>query len=149
MLDILENIHSMLEYKGTLIFEVQSLAHLIKGVVFDYIYHEHIFYHSLISLENLLNMAGLEIYDISLHPVKGGSYRIFASSKNSNSINPKVYLEKYQENIILNTDNSTWNKLKAYLMSIKEEIDRNMENKDLIVGYGAMQLVQFSKDISI
>ena len=137
MLDVLNGIQSILKKKGTLIFEVQSLTHMLRGVVFDYIYHEHIFYHSLLSLDKLLSMAGLEIYDLSIHPVKGGSYRIFASFKNEHTVKTKVFYEKYQEKMILNSDFSTWNELQKYLELIKEKINFSIENKELIVGYGA------------
>ena len=137
MIEVLNGIKSILKDKGTLVFEVQSLTHMLKGVVFDYIYHEHIFYHSLISLDNLLNMAGLEIYDVSVHPVKGGSFRIFASSKNDHLVRNKVFYEKYQEQMIINSDNSTWHELKKYLELIQKNINEILENNSLIVGYGA------------
>lgn len=137
MFEIIQNISSYLKKGGTLIFEVQSLTHMLRGIVFDYIYHEHIFYHSLISLDNLLNMAGLEIYDVSTRPVKGGSYRIFASHKGDHMVNTRVIYEKYQEDIVLNSKNSTWLEISKYLQIIRGEIDLYTKKNSLIVGYGA------------
>ena len=61
MSEALDLISSRLKDDGVLIFEIQSVSSVIDGLVFDYIYHEHIFYHSLSSLFQLLSLSGLHI----------------------------------------------------------------------------------------
>ena len=71
-------ISNLLKDGGTFIFEVSSLLHTMKGLVFDYIYHEHLSYHSLLSLEPFLQEFSLQIYDVEVIETKGGSYRVYA-----------------------------------------------------------------------
>lgn len=71
-------VRELLEPEGFFIFEVSSLLHTMDGLVFDYIYHEHLSYHSLISLEPFLREFSLQIFDVEVISTKGGSYRVFA-----------------------------------------------------------------------
>jgi SAM-dependent methyltransferase len=71
-------ISRLLKDGGTFIFEVSSLLHTMKGLVFDYVYHEHLSYHSLMSLEPFLKEFSLQIYDVEVVETKGGSYRVYS-----------------------------------------------------------------------
>ena len=44
--------------------------------------HEHIFYHSITSLSNLLGLAKLFINEVKFVDTKGGSFRITCSKSN-------------------------------------------------------------------
>jgi len=46
--------------------------------------HEHLEYYSFASLEYLFEQNGLEIFDVEINDVNGGSYRLFARKKGSN-----------------------------------------------------------------
>ena len=76
---IFKLIFKRLSSNGIFIFEVNSLYHMIVNDVFDYIYHEHIFYHSITSLSNLLGLAKLFINEVKFVDTKGGSFRIICS----------------------------------------------------------------------
>ena len=70
--------------------EVQSCLDLVEGVVFDYIYHEHYFYHSAQSFERLAKISGLELYHIDHVPTKGGSYRFLLGHPGCHLIDSSV-----------------------------------------------------------
>ena len=74
-------ISSVLSNTGTFVFEVSYLLDTVKGLVFDYIYHEHLSYHSLRPLIRFLEMHGLVLFDVDRVHVKGGSIRCFAQKK--------------------------------------------------------------------
>lgn len=76
--DFLLGVREVLDDSGTAVFEFPYIKGLFEGK-FDTIYHEHVFYYSLIALTNLFDRAGLEIYDVEQTSVQGGSLRIFAS----------------------------------------------------------------------
>ena len=73
-----ECINALLKPGGKFVFEVSSILHTIKGSVFDYIYHEHLSYHSLISLIPFLKEFELNIFHVEIIHTKGGSYRVYA-----------------------------------------------------------------------
>lgn len=81
ILDFAEGVKTILRPKGTAVFEFPYIGGLLENK-FDTIYHEHVFYYSLIALNNLFRKTNLQIYDVGRIPVQGGSLRIFASHEN-------------------------------------------------------------------
>lgn len=90
IVDFVKGVKEALKPNGTAVFEFPYVKGLMENK-FDIIYHEHVFYYSLIALINLFKTADLEIYDVEMTPMQGGSLMIFASS-------PGVF--KISENII-------------------------------------------------
>lgn len=79
--NFLLGVKTVLKERGTAIFEFPYIEGLFEGK-FDTIYHEHVFYYSIMALKNLFKKAGLKLYDVEMVPVQGGSLRIFASHPN-------------------------------------------------------------------
>ena len=73
--DMAEGIRHLLAPGGVFVFEVSYLLDMIQGMVFDFIYHEHLCYHSVKPLESFLRRHGIELIDVQRIPVKGGSLR--------------------------------------------------------------------------
>jgi len=67
----------LLKPEGLVVFEFPWLRELVRHLEFDTIYHEHVFYLSLTALQNAAKLAGLEVHDVQLQPVHGGSLRVF------------------------------------------------------------------------
>lgn len=63
---------------GVFAFEVNRLDSMVSDLQYDWVYHEHLFYYSLLSLENLLKRHGLRIFDLSRIGTHAGSIRYFA-----------------------------------------------------------------------
>lgn len=75
--DFLRAVKACLKDGGVAVFEFPYLKDLLDKTEFDTIYHEHVFYYSLSSLEVLASRAGLDIFDVEHHTVHGGSLRLF------------------------------------------------------------------------
>lgn len=82
-------VSSLLDDDGIFIFEVHYLGKLIEEMQYDFVYHEHIYYHSLISLTKFLASHNLIIFDLKFLDIHAGSIRVYATKKNS----------KYSKNI--------------------------------------------------
>lgn len=78
ILDFVKGVRVALKQGGSAIFEFPYLKGLMENK-FDTIYHEHVFYYSLLALRNLFKAAELEIYDVEMTPMQGGSLLMFAS----------------------------------------------------------------------
>lgn len=74
----LEGIAVLLKPGGVAIIEVPQLAELLRRNAFDTIYHEHVFYFSLLAIDRLFAASGLEAADVEPLEVHGGSLRIYA-----------------------------------------------------------------------
>jgi hypothetical protein len=84
----IENIHEIVECVlkllndgGLFVTESHYLASLVETLQYDTIYHEHLRYYSLRSLQYLLNMHGLEVVHAARIPTHGGSVRVYAARK--------------------------------------------------------------------
>lgn len=71
----------LLAPEGRLSLEFPHLLRLLEQVQFDTIYHEHVFYYSLLSAERLLARHGLTVIDVEQLPTHGGSLRLWAGHR--------------------------------------------------------------------
>ena len=88
--DIVNGILVMLGDKGVFISESHYLMSLLETLQYDTIYHEHLRYYSLHSLQYLLNMHGLELIHAKRIPTHGGSIRVYAARKGQHAPRPSV-----------------------------------------------------------
>ena len=76
---------TLLGPRGMATMEFPHLLRLIESGEFDTIYHEHLFYFSLIAVERVFAQAGLTLFDVEELPTHGGSLRIFARHADDDS----------------------------------------------------------------
>lgn len=88
--DIVESLLYLLDDDGIFISESHYLISLIKTLQYDTIYHEHLRYYSLTSLQYLFDMHGLEPIHAKPIPTHGGSIRVYAARKGRHAINPSI-----------------------------------------------------------
>ena len=70
-----EAVRALLAPDGVFVFEVFYLADLIRNMVFDFIYHEHLDYHSIKPLHAFFQRHGMALIGVQRVPVKCGSIR--------------------------------------------------------------------------
>lgn len=107
ILDFVKGVKLILKPRGSAVFEFPYIKGLLEGK-FDTIYHEHVFYYSLLALRNLFNREGLVIYDVRMTPLQGGSLQIFISHPNVYRINERV------RNLLKQEANAGFRKLETY-----------------------------------
>jgi C-methyltransferase-like protein/putative zinc binding protein/methyltransferase family protein len=79
--DFIRAFKILLAPEGTASFEVAYAVDMIDKCEFDTIYHEHLFYHSLIGFKTLLERNGLFMNAAEHIPIHGGSIRVYASHR--------------------------------------------------------------------
>ena len=120
--DFIKGVKIILKEKGTAVFEFPYIKGLMENK-FDTIYHEHVFYYSLLALKNLFKKADLEIYDVEMTPMQGGSSRIFVAHSNKFKTSENV------KNLIKQEEKNDFNKIETY-----KKINENVKKlKDEIV----------------
>jgi len=85
----LKDIVEILDEDGLFVIQQNYLVDMLKNNAFDNICHEHREYYSLISLNPLLERHGLEIFDVELNEINGGSVRTLIRFKGSNVRSPR------------------------------------------------------------
>ena len=68
---------------GLWVIQMNYLGTMLEQNTFDNISHEHLEYYSLGSLEQLLKRHGLEVADLEINDVNGGSFRTYVVPENS------------------------------------------------------------------
>jgi SAM-dependent methyltransferase len=73
--EMADAVRDLLRPDGVFTFEVSYLMDLVQKLLFDTVYHEHLFYHSVQSLDYFFTRHGLQLIDARRVPTKGGSLR--------------------------------------------------------------------------
>ena len=76
-----DDISKCLDKDGLWIIQMNYLGLMLENNTFDNISHEHLEYYSLLSLSNLLKKHEMDIFDVELNDVNGGSFRVYIKQK--------------------------------------------------------------------
>ena len=74
---VTDAIYDVLTDDGVFIFEVHYLGNVIDGLQYDMIYHEHLYYYSLLSAIKHFERHKMKVFDIALVPTHAGSIRFY------------------------------------------------------------------------
>ncbi len=101
--EIIKGVKKCLDEDGVFITESHYLIPLLKEVQYDTVYHEHLRYYSVTSLNNLFTKHGLQIFNVEKIPTHGGSIRVYCGYKNKfqvqNSVKNFLKMEKKYLNL--------------------------------------------------
>lgn len=75
------DITKCLDQDGIFVIQMAYLPSMLSQNAFDNICHEHLQYYSLLSLEYLLSRHNLEVFDVVLNDINGGSFRTYIRHK--------------------------------------------------------------------
>ncbi len=139
-------ISTVLAPDGAFVFEVSNLLDTVEGLVFDFIYHEHLCYHSAKPMDAFLRRHGMQLFDIERVPSKGGSMRGYAQKLGGpRPISPRVaeYIAREEAAGLYRT--ATYeayiNRVNRLRDQTTEYLRRCREQKLSIAGYGASATV--------
>ena len=91
LMTLSEGIRSLLVEDGIFVFESYYLADLMRNLVFDFIYHEHLSSFAVKPVQKFFERLGMQLFDVKQVPTKGGSLRYFAQLSGGNRpIEPAV-----------------------------------------------------------
>jgi len=116
-----EDVSKIMTEDGIFVIQQNYLVGMLEQNAFDNIVHEHLEYYSLLSLSNLLSQHNMEVFDVELRDLNGGSFRTYISFKNKRKITKAVEkLRIYEEKLKLN-------KKKIY-SDFAKRIEKNRDN---------------------
>lgn len=87
----LTDVTKILDENGVFIIQQNYLKSMLELNAFDNIVHEHLEYYSMHSLNNLIVKHNLEIFDVEISDMNGGSFRTYLSFKNKRQIRKSVH----------------------------------------------------------
>lgn len=86
----MSSVDDMLDTKGVFVFESPYFGEFLKGLEYDTIYHQHLSYLSLKPLVPFLGRHGMEVFDVEIHALHGGVFRVYIARKGERVISPSV-----------------------------------------------------------
>ena len=136
---VMLGLNEIISEDGVGAIEFHNAKNIIKKNHYDYIYHEHIFYFTLTSINKVLKKFGLFGFDFFKSPISGGSFvilfkkkKIKETSKFKKMINSET---KDKLNSITN-----WKKLNQICIKHKKNLNKiikGLSNNNKIAAYGA------------
>ncbi len=136
---LMKNIIKILDMNGVFITESHYLISLIQTVQYDTIYHEHMRYYSLTSLNYLFKKYNLQIFYAKKILTHGGSLRVYVTKNKKRKIDKSVFNilsseKKFltKKNFINFKNNVISSKVNLYALLKKINL-----NKKVIFGVGA------------
>lgn len=91
------DVKNVLSNEGVWIIQQNYLLTTMQLSAVDNFCHEHIEYYTLLSLENLLEKHGLEVNDVVLSTINGGSIRTVVSRRGTFPVESSVRIQRQRE----------------------------------------------------
>ena len=139
--DLTNCIFGLLKKNGIFIIEVQYLLNTLIDCTFDNIYHEHVNYWSVLSLNNFFKKHKAKIFKIEKINTHGGSIRVYVCKNSSRKIENSVQIFINKEIKLgidkLNIYENFRKKVFRKRVLFKNRIEKIKKLKKNIIGYGA------------
>ena len=138
--DFLKGLKTCMNEGTLLVLEVHYAGKILDELHYDSIYHEHLCYFSVRSLQNLLKKYDLHAFDIIQSPISGGSIVLYISLDGVEKSEQLIGIENNEAILGYNSfDKWTEFSKKSYHHKkiLNEVIDTKIREGKKIIGYGA------------
>lgn len=144
----LEELHSVtdgvretLEKNGIFVVQFLYMKSIVENLAFDQIYHEHLLYYNLQTIDVLLNRHGLSLFDAYLSPIHGGSIIGFACHQGGKMASKRLAALKKDEIAKKSNSLSTYIQFAHRVGAMREKYLRYLNHaktaKKRVFGFGA------------
>ena len=87
---VVRGIRTLLAADGVFVVQAIYLGGMVENTAFDQVYHEHLCYYALRSLRALLRRHGLDVFEVALYPIHGGSIEAHVARQGSRPLGESV-----------------------------------------------------------
>lgn len=144
----LEELHSftrgvkhLLDNQGVFVVQFLYMKSILENLAFDQIYHEHLLYYNLETIEKLLNRHQLAMFDAYLAPIHGGSIIGFISPLGKQAPTPRLQHLLERERSDRSNDISTYQEFARRIADMKTKnlyyLGEQKKQGRRIYGFGA------------
>lgn len=125
---VAEGINESLKDNGVFVIQALYLKNIVENNAFDQIYHEHLLYYTINTLNNLLNRHGMELFDSYIDPIHGGSIMGFAAHQGLRDKSSRLL------KIIAEEETSKINDVQTYRDFAERIKEKKQENRAFLLG---------------
>ncbi|BBO86916.1 class I SAM-dependent methyltransferase [Desulfosarcina ovata] len=144
----LEELHSvtrgikeLLDSNGVFVVQFLYMKRIVENLAFDQIYHEHLLYYNLNTIDVLLNRHGLSMFDAYVSPIHGGSVIGFVTHAGRRSPTERLIKLRQRE---IEEDSNEFSTYQEFFKKIAEKkritldyLNAQKAKKKTIYGFGA------------
>lgn len=87
---VTDGIRELLADDGVFVVQFLYMKRIMENVAFDQIYHEHLLYYNLATIDVLLKRHGLALFDAYVSPIHGGSVIGFVTHKDRRKVSDRL-----------------------------------------------------------
>lgn len=127
----LEELHSVtdairaaLADEGVFVVQFLYMKEIVGNGAFDQIYHEHLVYYTLRTIEVLLNRHGLALFDARLSPIHGGSIIAYAGHRGRREPTARLTALRAEEDAARSNELETY---RAFQKAVEQRKRVNLE----------------------
>lgn len=138
---VTEGIRKALRNDGVFVVQFLYMKRIVENLAFDQIYHEHLLYYNLNTIEVLLNRHDLSLFDAYISPIHGGSIIGFVTHKGQKKVVDRLQKLRQAEIDEQSNEFSTYLKFAKRIKQMKSEnlayLQTAKQKGKKIFGFGA------------
>lgn len=138
---VTDGIREALREDGVFVVQFLYMKRIVENLAFDQIYHEHLLYYNLNTVEVLLNRHGLTLFDAYLAPIHGGSIIGFVTHQGKREPSDRLKALRQAEIEDKSNEFETYLDFAERIKQMKQEnldyLDQAKELGKTIWGFGA------------
>jgi SAM-dependent methyltransferase len=118
---VTDGIKAALKEDGVFVVQFLYMKNIVENLAFDQIYHEHLLYYTLKTIEVLLNRHGLSMFDAYVDPIHGGSVIGYITHTGKKTPSEKLQTLRKEEDKANMNDFATYLEFAERVKRMKEE----------------------------
>ena len=138
---VTDGIRQSLAPDGVFVVQFLYMKRIVDNLAFDQIYHEHLLYYNLATIETLLNRHGLALFDARVAPIHGGSVIAYVGHQGRWQPSARLQALRAAEEESRANDLETYREFAVRIERMKEEnlayLDEAKRLGRRIFGFGA------------
>jgi SAM-dependent methyltransferase len=138
---VTEGIREALAPGGVFVVQFLYMRRILENLAFDQIYHEHLLYYTLRTIERLLNRHGLSMFDAYVSPIHGGSVIGFITHRERARPSDRLEALRHEELVAGSNELATYYRFAERLLRMRDEnlayLDRTKAAGKRVFGFGA------------
>jgi SAM-dependent methyltransferase len=138
---VTEGIREALASGGVFVVQFLYMRRILENLAFDQIYHEHLLYYTLCTIERLLNRHELSMFDAYVSPIHGGSVIGFITHRERARPSDRLEALRHEEVLAGSNELATYHRFAERLLRMRDEnlayLDRTKAAGKRVFGFGA------------
>ena len=138
---VTEGIREALAPGGVFVVQFLYMRRILENLAFDQIYHEHLLYYTLRTIERLLNRHGLSMFDAYVSPIHGGSVIGFITHRERARPSDRLEALRHEEALAGSNELASYRRFAERILRMRDEnlayLDRTKAAGKRVFGFGA------------